>query len=107
MSVVDLNSKEAAARLQSDSSIQVLDVRRPDEYSAGHIQGAKNINFMDDGFKAGLEGLDRNATYLMHCAAGGRSARALETFKELGFTSILHMTDGMNGWIDSGLPVEK
>lgn len=85
----------------------VLDVRTPEEFKEGHVKGAVNIDFIDKGFPDQLAKLDRSKTYLVHCQAGGRSTKALEVFKKLGFKTVIHMDGGMNGWQDEKLPVEK
>lgn len=85
----------------------VLDVRTPEEFKEGHVKGAVNIDFIDKSFPEELAKLDRSKTYLVHCQAGGRSTKALEVFKKLGFRTVVHMDGGMNGWVDEKLPVEK
>lgn len=44
---------------------------------------------------------------ILHCAGGGRSALAVETLKEMGFTNIAHLDTGMTGWIADGKPVQR
>jgi phage shock protein E len=98
---------EAEALLQADKKIVVLDVRTPEEFAAAHILGAKNVNFNGPDFKTAVGTLDRDATYLVHCQAGGRSARASATMKELQFKSVLHMNEGFGEWEAAGKPAEK
>ncbi len=103
----DLSAKEIAALLEAakkDAKPTVLDVRTPDEYSGAHIAGAKNIDFMDDSFEAEVKKLDKKAPYVVHCAAGGRSAKAMAKLKALGFTNLLHMKDGFKAWQANGSP---
>lgn len=93
--------------LEANKNIVVLDVRTPDEFAAGHIPGAKNVNFSSPAFKAAVGALDRHQTYLLHCQAGGRSAKADTLMKELEFKSVLHLKEGFGGWEAAGQPVEK
>lgn len=102
ISVVD-----ADALLKKDKSVVVLDVRTPEEFKAGHIPGAINVDFNGDNFDKELAKLDRNKTYLLHCAAGGRSAQAEDQMVELKFQSVLHLKEGFNGWKKQGKPIEK
>lgn len=88
-------------------TVSVIDVRTPEEFSEGHIKGAQNIDIASATFKADLAKLDRSKTYLVHCAAGGRSTRSLSILNQLGFKSIVHLDGGLNGWRKAGLPVEK
>ena len=58
-------------------------------------------------FAQQLAALDKAKTYLVHCAAGRRSANAAEEMKQLGFKSVVDLTPGFNGWKAAGKPVEK
>lgn len=104
--VKNVEAKEAAEILAKGEVI-VLDVRTADEFAEGHIKGAKNIDFLDSNFKAEAAKLDKTKTYLVHCQAGGRSTKSLESLKELGITNLIHLDDGFGGWKEKGLPVEK
>lgn len=105
--VKHVDAAGAAKLLADQKKVEVLDVRTPDEFAEGHIAGAKNIDFQAKDFADKLGGLDKTQTYLVHCAAGGRSTRALETFQKLGFTHIVHLDGGMNAWKKAGQPVTK
>ena len=96
---------EAAAK--KDAKVAVLDIRTPDEFKAGHLAGATNIDFLGGKFEEQLAKLDKSKTYVVHCQSGGRSTKSLEKFKKLGFQSIIHLDGGYAGWAKAGLPVEK
>jgi rhodanese-related sulfurtransferase/type 1 glutamine amidotransferase len=85
----------------------VLDVRTADEFKSGHIPGAVNLDVLDDSFEKKVGALDKSKTYLVHCAAGRRSANAADEMKKLGFKSVIDLTPGFNGWKAAGKPVEK
>jgi rhodanese-related sulfurtransferase len=104
--VKHVQSKEAAEILKKGDVI-VLDVRTADEFSEGHIEGAKNIDFLDDSFKKEAAKLDPSKTYLVHCQAGGRSSNSLKPLQELGIKNLIHLDDGFGGWKEAGLPVKK
>jgi phage shock protein E len=105
--VKHVNAVGAAKVLKDDSKVVVLDIRTPKEFKAGHIKGAKNLDFYEDDFEARLKKLETDKTYLVHCASGGRSTKALELFKKLGFKSVIHLDGGFKDWEKSGQPVEK
>jgi phage shock protein E len=105
--VKNLNAEEAAKLLQENKKIVVLDVRTADEYAKGHISGAKNLDFFADDFSSKLEALDKSQPYLVHCAAGGRSAQARDLMQKLHFEKIYHLEGGLNAWEKAGKPVEK
>ena len=104
--ITHVNAKEAAA-LVTDKKVTVLDVRTDDEFSEGHIKGAKNFDVNSPKFESRISALDKTQSYLVHCAAGGRSTRSLEIFKKLGFENIIHLDGGFNGWKAAGLAEEK
>ena len=98
---------EEAAKLVTSGKVDVVDVRTPEEFEEGHIKGAKNIDIMDKDFEAQIAKLDKSKPVLVHCQAGGRSTRSLQTFEKLGFTDVIHLDDGFAGWEAAGKPVEK
>lgn len=108
--VKEVSALEAYALMQKNSDnpdFITIDIRTPVEYKEGHLKGAVNINFFSGTFKEDIAKLDRSKTYLIHCRSGGRSSQSLSTFKELEFTHIFHMTNGILEWNAEGLPVEK
>ena len=101
-----VNAQEAQ-KLIANTNVVVLDVRTPEEFAAGHIAGATNINFRAPDFAKAVAGLDTNKTYLVHCASGNRSTQALPTFQKFPFQSVYHLDGGIKGWEKAGLPVVK
>jgi rhodanese-related sulfurtransferase len=98
---------DAAKLLQSDKNVVVLDVRTAEEFQAGHIPGAKNLDFFGDDFTKQVAALDKSKTYIVHCAAGGRSSKACKIFEQQQVPSVLHLNEGFNAWQKAGKPVEK
>ena len=98
---------EAVKLVTSNTNVVVLDVRTPDEFRSGHIKGATNINFNDKDFAKRVAALDKDKTYIIHCAAGGRSGRACSQIKTMDFKNMLHMNQGLSAWEKAGKPVEK
>ena len=99
---------EAAAKLLAErKDVVVIDLRTDAEFKAGHITGAKNIDFLGSEFAKQLDALDKGKTYLVHCGSGGRSTRSLEIFQSQKFTTILHLNEGFKAWVAAGKPVEK
>lgn len=90
-----------AKKLIDEKSVLVVDVRTPEEYAEGHIEGAKSVNFRGDNFEEEAAKLDREKPILIHCKSGGRSAKALKTFKKLGFKKVYHMNAGYDAWVAS------
>lgn len=78
--------------------VQLIDVRTPEEFAAGHIAHAKNINFMAEDFKKQIAKLDKSKPVYVYCQAGGRSAKAAKIFLEAGFTEVHDLKGGYGAW---------
>ena len=83
------------------------DVRTPKEFKASHIPGALNLDFNSPDFDKKVSQLDTNKTYLVHCAAGGRSAKACKKMEALGFKELFDLRPGFTGWEQAGKAIEK
>jgi rhodanese-related sulfurtransferase len=104
---VKLVSVEEFDKLRANKANVVLDVRTPDEFKAGHVPGATNIDYTAPDFGEKVAKLDKDKTYLVHCAAGVRSARACKKLEGLGFKNLVDLHAGFNGWQEAGKPIEK
>lgn len=98
---------EEFAKLASDKANTILDVRTPQEYEAGHLAGAVNIDINAPDFANRIKALDKNKTYLVHCAGGVRSARACEKLSQLDFPSLYNLSGGIKAWVNARQPVIK
>jgi len=103
----NISVDDAEKLLKSDPKIIVLDVRTPDEFKTGHIPGARNLDFFSDDFAKQIAALDKSKTYLVHCAAGGRSAKACKVIQQYELPSVYHLNEGFSAWQKAGKPVEK
>ena len=84
----------------------ILDVRRPEEFSEGHIPKALNIPL--DQLATKTDELKKFSKIYIHCKRGGRAKTAYETLSSLGLNNLVCVHDaGMDMWIESGYPVEK
>lgn len=84
-----------------------LDVRTPEEFVNGHIYNATNVDYFSREFREEIHKFKRGKTYLIYCRSGKRSKKALDVMKELGFTKLYHMKDGILHWINNGLPIAQ
>lgn len=103
----NISVDDAEKLLKSDPAVIVLDVRTADEFKAGHIPGAKNLDFFGDDFSKQVAALDKSKTYLVHCAAGGRSSQACKVFEKQQVPLVYHLNEGFKAWEKAGKPVEK
>jgi rhodanese-related sulfurtransferase len=103
----DIAPQEAARFVETAKPV-VVDVRRPEEYAAGHLAAASlQLDYYAPDFRDQLAKLDKNAHYLIYCRSGHRSGLALAIMRELGFTDAHDIAGGINAWTAAGLPVAK
>jgi len=94
------------ARLK-DPGAQVVDVRTAEEFAKGHIAGALNNDWLENGFMERARTLDPAKPVLVYCAAGGRSEEAAAALRKAGFTNVTDLRGGFMGWRKQGLPVSN
>ncbi|KXX72323.1 rhodanese-like domain-containing protein [Flammeovirga sp. SJP92] len=87
---------------QENPSSVLLDVRTPDEFNAGTMEDAININVMGDSFLEEVKNLDKETTVMVFCKSGGRSARAKQKLLDLGFTKVVDLEGGITDWKKAG-----
>jgi rhodanese-related sulfurtransferase len=85
----------------------VVDVRRKDEFDAGHIANAVNIDFTKSDFKDRIGKQDRNNKYVVYCRSGSRSSKAANTMNGLGFRQVYNIIGGYNQWKADNLPIDR
>ena len=91
----------------TDGSVCVIDVRTPEEYDLGHIEGALNIDYYADSFRDEVAKLDKDVAYLVYCRCGTRGAFSTEIMQELGFSEVYNMEEGFLEWQFQQLPSVK
>src|ERR1700759_1024172 len=98
----------AAVREQVGNGAVIVDVREPEEWSAGHIPGA--IHVPKSYLESRIEGAvpDHEKHVVLYCASGNRSAWAARTLiEDLGYEHVESMTGGFTLWKDRGYEVEQ
>jgi len=85
----------------------IVDVRTPEEFQAGHIPGARNLNVNSPDFESKIRQLAPGERYLVYCRSGHRSRRACAAMEAAGLTNLLELAPGFNGWQAAGQPVER
>lgn len=91
----DVNVKQAKELIDSGEVI-IIDVRSQEEYDEGHIPNSLLIPV--DEIDNRMDELDKDASYLMVCRSGNRSANASDLLAKNGFAHIKNMKGGMNDW---------
>jgi rhodanese-related sulfurtransferase len=81
-------AKDQIAEALAQPDVLILDVRSPSEWAEGHVEGAVNLPLGDLDQVATIRP-DKDGQIVVHCAVGGRSAKATKRLKEMGYTHIL------------------
>lgn len=102
-----LTPKDFQSRLSATPDAVLLDVRTPEEVAQGKIQGSVNIDFNNTDYKKEMESLDKDKTYFVYCAKGGRSSKAYAIMKSSGFKHVYDLEGGYTAWNEMGLPIVK
>jgi molybdopterin/thiamine biosynthesis adenylyltransferase/rhodanese-related sulfurtransferase len=98
----------AEVRDQLRNGAVVVDVREPEEWSSGHIPGAKHVpkSYLESRIEGAVP--DRSEPVVLYCASGNRSAWAARTMlDDLGYEHVESMTGGFTLWKDRGYDVEQ
>ena len=86
----------------ADAEHLLIDVRTPEEFAGGHIEGAVNIPV--DALASRLSEIPAGQPVVVYCRSGSRSATASRILADAGYTSIYDL-GGLQGWIAEGFPV--
>ncbi|MFY7671727.1 rhodanese-like domain-containing protein [Tenacibaculum sp. MEBiC06402] len=92
-----ITSNELKAVLDKET-VQLVDIRTPQEFSAGHIDKAINVNYFSDSFKSDINTLQKDKPVYLYCRSGNRSAKSARILQELGFTKIYDLQGGIIAW---------
>jgi len=104
---ISVLSVTEAVMLMSRKSALVLDVREPDEFAQGHLQGARNVPLSQ--LSARLKELEkfRDKPVLVVCERGRRANTAAKLLKAQSFATLNILKGGMQAWIDAKMPSSK
>ena len=83
----------------------VIDVRTPEEFASGHLEGAVNIDVQSPDFEAQLAQLDPAGSYFVYCRSGNRSGQAIDRMTALGFTDLTNGGSVESASAATGIPV--
>ena len=90
--------------ISNDKSVIIIDVRTPDEFNKGHLKNSLNINWFDENFDENLNIFSKDLPVMVYCLSGGRSSKANERIKSLGFKNVYELDGGILEWRKNKLP---
>ena len=103
----DLSVAEFDKMLADDATVQLLDVRTPDEFAEGHLPMAVNVDWNADGFLDQAKGvLDPAWPVMVYCRSGRRSAEAAKVLSDAGY-KVFNLKGGCLAWTEAGKRVTK
>lgn len=94
-------------KMIDEKKYYLIDLRTDDELkNKGFIPGAAQVDWFGKNPQAIISKLDKNKTYLIYCAGGGRSGECAEFMKNEGFTHVVNLEKGFDDWKKKGFEVE-
>lgn len=78
-----------AEPLNASDYAAVIDVRTPEEWANGHLEGAVRMGIADSDFMEQLATLDPAADYYIYCRSGNRAGQAIDIMRDMGFSGEL------------------
>jgi len=101
----DISVQQAYELTQNNTDFVVLDIRTSQEYVAGYIKDAINIDYYASTFQDDIDELDKGKTYLVYCRTANRSGQAMPIFENLDFEKVYNMLGGIVAWQSAGYPI--
>jgi len=106
---------DEALKLSNQNKCNLIDIRDANELQKlGQIENSYNISrgllefsIHPDSAFIQREEIDLNKELVLFCAAGGRSALAAKTLKEMGFNNVSHVEGGFGAMVNSGFKIKK
>lgn len=95
---VELITVEEMDSLLEMGRVQLIDVRTPEEYAEGYIDGAINIDFRSENFEEQISKIDKSKPVAVYCGKGGRSGKCSAYMKKAGFKKIYDLDGGITEW---------
>jgi rhodanese-related sulfurtransferase len=87
-----------------EQKITLIDVREPGEFAGEHIKGATLLPLSQ--FDPNSPKLQDKKDIVLYCQSGNRSRQAAEKLLGSGFSEVMQLKGGINGWKQAGYPVE-
>jgi len=78
----------------------LIDVRTAEEFEAGNIAGAINIDWYSEQFLEQFKAISKSDTLYLYCKKGGRSAKASELLFKEGYTHVVNLLGGYDAYVE-------
>ena len=105
--ITNLSSERFKAIIANDKGGTILDLRTTEELEKkGYIKGAVQLDYLAKDSEKQIDKLDKNKTYYIYCAGGGRSSECATYMEKAGFKRVYTLEKGLSEWLQKGFPVE-
>lgn len=107
MQIQELSLDEAQQGI--DQADVLIDVREPEEFSAGHLPNAINIprGLLEFQMESTPQLASRDKKIVLYCKTSGRAALAVNSLKSMGYHSVFSIAGGFDAWLSAGKAVVK
>ena len=109
MATVDsttIGADELISRIEAGTAPTILDVRTPEEFAEGHIQGAINIPYTELESRYSELEMEGSEELVVYCQSGRRAGIAEAALGELGFTNVRDLDGHIAEWKEAERPLE-
>ena len=105
--VTQISVSDLKKLIDAESELQLIDVRRPAEYTSGHAPRAVTAPLINLRMTLPKLSLNPSQPTAVICAGGYRSSAATSILQQNGFTNLFNVTGGTKSWIEAGYEVES
>lgn len=91
----------------SEQTPVIIDVRTPEEFAEGHLEGAINIDIRSADFEARLHELNPMGSYAVYCRSGNRSGQAVQIMMDHAFTNVTNVGSREQASEALGVPIVR
>jgi len=105
--VQETTVNDIKAKLDKKEKFLLIDVREESEYAKDHLPGAIHLGkgIIERDIEERVP--DHNATVILYCGGGFRSALAADNLQKMGYTQVISMDGGIRDWREKGFPLVK
>jgi len=98
---------DVKTKLDRGEKFLLIDVREESEYAKDHLSGAIHLGkgIIERDIEERVP--DQNATMILYCGGGFRSALAADNLQKMGYKRVISMDGGIRGWREKGFPLVK
>ncbi|MCK0180596.1 rhodanese-like domain-containing protein [Flavobacteriaceae bacterium S0862] len=104
-STIEVISPQEMQEISQIEGVQLVDVRTPEEYEEGYIEGFQNIDYFSENFNQEIEKLDKSKPVIVYCKSGNRSGKCAKKMEEAGFSKIYDLEGGITKWAFEGYEI--